>query len=187
MPDEDGSGGGGAQEKLEPGTTAIFHGGPATGPWQQIGSVAEITHPRADPTARRAYDRYWVAYGLPNELWDELAAGVSLKLVKLGRPANRPTFDGAPGSEPFNASAGIDLTNQQTGNRGILVSFMGTHIRAKSAVQVNFPFLIDPSTYHILAAKGQVDFSERRFNRRAAVTDRYFAVVESWLKRQPRL
>ncbi|MBW3602403.1 MAG: hypothetical protein KY434_06870, partial [Actinobacteria bacterium] len=46
------SGRGGTRAKLEPGTTAIFHGGPATGPWQQIGSVAEITHPRAAPTAR---------------------------------------------------------------------------------------------------------------------------------------
>ncbi len=187
--DRSGSGGSGlgrgaARAKLEPGTTAIFRGGPATGPWQQIGSVAEITHPRAAPTARMSYDENWAARGLPNELWDELAARVSLQLVKLGPPADRPTFNGAPGSEPFNSYAGVDLTEQQTSGPGLLVSFMGTYLAGNNvATQANYPFLVGSSDYSLLAPGPRVDVSERRSKTRAGATDRYYKQVMTWLGR----
>jgi hypothetical protein len=96
---------------LAPTETVLFRGGPATGPWQQLGTVAEITHPDAPPTARYSYDNFWsdpAEENQPAELWDQLVREVTAQLVQLGEPVNEPAFGGAPGSEPFNSFGGIE-------------------------------------------------------------------------------
>ena len=88
----------------------LFEGGPATGPWQQLGTVAEITHPDAPETARYSYTNFWSDPNEENqsdELWDELVAVVIDELLSLGNPLNRPAFDGGDGSEPFNSFGGV--------------------------------------------------------------------------------
>jgi hypothetical protein len=95
---------------LAPTETVLFRGGPATGPWQQLGTVAEITHPDAPPTARYSYDNFWsdpTEENQPAELWDQLVREVTAQLWELGEPVDEPAFGGAPGSEPFNSFGGV--------------------------------------------------------------------------------
>lgn len=94
-----------------PGETVLFRGGPAQGPWQQLGTVAEITHPEAPPTARHFYTNFWSDPEQENqsdELWDRLVRPVTAQLVELGDPVDRPAFGAAEGSEPFNSAGGME-------------------------------------------------------------------------------
>jgi hypothetical protein len=90
--------------------TVLFGGGPARGPWQQLGTVAEITHPGAPLSARYSYTNFWsdpAEEAQPDALWDQLVTEVTAQLVELGTPVDRPAFGGAPGSEPFNSFGGV--------------------------------------------------------------------------------
>lgn len=94
-----------------PAETVLFRGGPAQGPWQQLGTVAEITHPDAPPSARYSYTNFWAdpeEENQPDELWDQLVKEVTAQLVELGEPVDRPAFGGAEGSEPFNSFGGME-------------------------------------------------------------------------------
>ena len=114
----------------------LFNGGPATGPWQQIGSVAEVTHPDAPDTASFAYREFWSdpeEENLSDALWDEITVGVSLELAALGEPVDRPVFDGAAGSEPFNAFAGVqDIDFEQE----LFTAFWSAAVEDESGVAV---------------------------------------------------
>lgn len=126
-----------------PGTTVLFHGGPARGPWQQIGSVAEITHPGAPPSARYSYDNFWADPAEENqsaELWDQLVAEVAAQAVLLGPPADRPVMGGAEGSEPFNASGGMQDVYRTDG--AFSASWSITWLQDGVAVRTYFPYLI---------------------------------------------
>ena len=93
-----------------PAQTVLFEGGPATGPWQQLGTVAEITHPDAPETARFSYTNFWSDPNEENqsdELWDRLVQEVTSQLSELGSPIDRPLLDSAEGTEAFNASGGV--------------------------------------------------------------------------------
>ncbi len=90
--------------------TVLFQGGPATGPWQQLGTVAEINHPGAPESASYSWRTFWsdpAEENQPDALWDQLVIEVTDQLVALGEPVNRPAFGGAEGSEPFNSFGGI--------------------------------------------------------------------------------
>jgi len=98
------------------GTTVLFNGGPATGPWQQIGSVAEITHPDAPDTASFAYREFWSdpeGENQPDWLWDQITAEVMSAGLELGAPVDRPVFGGEPGSESFNSFAGVQDVDEE--------------------------------------------------------------------------
>lgn len=91
--------------------TVLFEGGPAMGPWQQLGTVAEITHPGAPSSARVSYLNGWSDpddENQPDDLWDQLVVEVTDQLVALGEPVDRPVFGGAAGSEAFNAAGGME-------------------------------------------------------------------------------
>ncbi len=90
--------------------TVLFEGSPARGPWQQLGTVAEITHPGAPQSASYSWRTFWSdpeEENQPDELWDQLVIEVTDQLVQLGEPVDRPAFGGAEGSEPFNSFGGI--------------------------------------------------------------------------------
>ena len=126
------------------GTTVLFNGGPATGPWQQIGSVAEITHPDAPETASFAYREVWSdpdGENQPDSLWDEITAEVAAQAVELGDPVDRPAFGGAAGSEAFNAFGGVedvDLDQER-----LTAMWLVTFEDHEGPAKAYFGFLID--------------------------------------------
>lgn len=145
---------------LAPGTTAIFRGEPATGPWQTIGSIEEITAPGAGPVAAGDHQELWKAVGLPDDLWDELVARVSLEAVLLGPPLERPVLDGAAGSEVFNARGGLQWTNDDTEGRGLVVGFDAIYDHDGMAIWPRWAFLIDPETHEVLVEFPRVEVTE---------------------------
>lgn len=157
---------------LEPGTTAIFHGQPATGPWQTIGSIREITADGAGPVAAGDYQEFWAAHGLPDELWDTLVARVSLQAVELGPPLERPVLNGAAGSEVYNARGGLHWTNEETRGRGHLVAFDAIYDDNGLARWPRWAFLVDPQTHEVLAELPRVEVSEDEVETVDQATDR---------------
>lgn len=90
--------------------TVLFGGGPARGPWQQIGTVAEITHPGAPSSASYAYREFWSDPEEENqsdELWDRITIEVAAEAVQLGEPLDGSAFGAAEGTEAFNAVGGV--------------------------------------------------------------------------------
>lgn len=143
-----------------PGTTVLFHGGPARGPWQQIGSVAEITHPGASPSARYSYDNFWADPAEENqsaELWDQLVAEVAAQAVLLGPPADRPAFGAAEGSEPFNAFGGMQ--DIYGGQEAFTALWRVTWIDDEEAVDSYFAYVIDFSA-NVLHRGQRIDVRE---------------------------
>ncbi len=133
-------------EEVPVGQTVLFRGGPATGPWQQIGSVAEITHPEADPRARYAYDEFWSdpeEENRPPELWDQLVADVTARAVELGEPVNRPVWDAVDGTEAYNAFGGIEEIFED--ERVYTAVWSATFLDPidEVAVQANFVYVLD--------------------------------------------
>lgn len=157
---------------LEPGTTAIFRGEPATGPWQGIGSVREITAPGAGPAATFSYDGSWAAHDLPDSLWDELVARVSLQAVALGPPLERPVLDAAAGAEVFNAGGGLRWTNEDTLGRGLLVGFDAIYDADGVARWSRWGFLLHPETYEVLVEFPRVEVAEDEVDGVVEATDR---------------
>lgn len=157
---------------LVPGTTAFFHGEPATGPWQTIGSVSEITAPGAGPVARDDHQDFWAAHDLPDDLWDRLVARVSLEAVELGPPLERPVLNGAAGSEVFNARGGLHWTNEETGGRGLMVAFDAIYDDDGLAHWPRWAFLIHPETYAVVAELPRVEVSEAEVETADQATDR---------------
>lgn len=170
---------------LEPGTTAIFHGQPATGPWQLIGSVREISAVGAGPVATQGYEDHWKAHGLPDELWDRLVAWVSLEAVKLGRPLERPVLDGAAGSEVFNARGGLRWTDEETEGRGHVVAFDAVYDDDGLAVWPRWAFLIHPETHAVVAAAPRVQITEDDARTIDEASDILAARVWEWVLTQP--
>ena len=131
-------------EGVPVGQTVLFRGGPATGPWQQIGSVAEITHPEADPRARFAYDEHWSdpeEENRPPELWDQLVADVTARAVELGEPVDRPVWDAVGGTEAFNAFGGVQESFPD--ERLYLAVWSATYVDdAGGAVMANFAYIL---------------------------------------------
>lgn len=125
------------------GQTVLFRGGPATGPWQQIGSVAEITHPDAPASARFAYDTHWSdpeGANQSDELWDEIVAEVTAQAVELGPMPGRLTFGGAPGSEAFQAFGGLQDVYRE--DRAFTAFWTVTWIDDDTAVNTYYPYVI---------------------------------------------
>lgn len=149
-----------------PRQTALFEGGPARGPWQQLGTVAEITHPGAPMSARYSWTNFWSdpdEENQPDELWDQLVIEVTDQLLELGEPVDRPAFGGAPGSEPFNSFGGVqDLYGEgvATATWHGVVDIDGTIAR------VFFAYLLDNGEAvdrlePIFVAEGEVDSAEQ--------------------------
>lgn len=133
-------------EEVPVGQTVLFRGGPATGPWQQIGSVAEITHPEADPRARYAYDEFWSdpeEENRPPALWDDLVADVTARAVELGEPVDRPVWDAVDGTEAYNAFGGIEEIFED--ERVYTAVWSATFLDPADgvAVQANFVYVLD--------------------------------------------
>lgn len=171
---------------LAPGTTAIFRGEPATGPWQSIGSVSERTAAGADPLATFGYEDDWKAYGLSDQLWDELVARVSLKAVPLGPPLERPVLNGAAGSEPFNARGGLQWTDEDTEGRGHLVAFDAIYDHDGMAVWPRWAFLIDAETHEVLVEFPRVEVAEDEVDTVDEATDRLSEQLWPLVLEQPR-
>ena len=133
-------------EEVSVGQTVLFGGGPATGPWQQIGSVAEITHPEADPRARFAYDEHWSdpeEENRPPELWDRLVADVTARAVELGEPVDRPVWDAVDGTEAYNAFGGVEESFPEA--RLYVAVWSATYMDPGEegvAVQANFAYIL---------------------------------------------
>ena len=172
---------------LAPGTTAIFHGQPATGPWQTIGSVSEITADGAGPAARFGYEQHWQPHGLPDDLWDELVAHVSLEAIELGEPLNRPVLDAGAGSEILNARAGLHWDADATYGRGLAVGFDAIYDHDGVGVWRRWMFLIHPDTYQVLAAAPRVEVTEDEASTLDEATDRLLDQVWPWVLEQPQL
>lgn len=129
---------------LAPTETVLFRGGPATGPWQQLGTVAEITHPNAPPTARYSYTEFWSDPEEENQsddLWDQIVREVTLQLIDLGEPVDEVVFGGAPGSEPFNSFGGIN--NIYFGDRVFTASWSGIFEDHIGVARAYFHYLFD--------------------------------------------
>jgi hypothetical protein len=124
--------------------TVLFRGGPATGPWQQLGTVAEITHPDAPATARYSYTNFWTdpaEENQPDELWDQLVTEVTAQLAELGTPVDRPAFGGAPGSEPFNSFGGMEDVYRED---GVFTAYWSAVVEDDLGVaQTYFHYVID--------------------------------------------
>lgn len=123
--------------------TVLFQGGPATGPWQQLGTVAEITHPDAPPSARHSWTNFWsdpAEENQPDELWDQIVVEVTDQLVELGTPVDRPAFGGTPGSEAFNSFGGIQDVYED--DEAFTAQWNGLHEQDGSVNQTYFWYLI---------------------------------------------
>ena len=132
-----------ADREVPAGQTVLFRGGPATGPWQQIGSVAEITHPDAPETARFAYAEFWSDPEEENqsdERWDEIVAEVAAQAVELGPPADREAFGGVEESVSFNAFGGMQDVYR---DEEVFTAFwVVTWLDGADAVRTYFPYLL---------------------------------------------
>jgi hypothetical protein len=129
---------------LPPDQTVLFRGGPAHGPWQQLGTVAEITHPDAPPTARVAYERGWsdpAEENQPPELWDQLVREVTAQLVELGEPVDRPAFGASAQSEAFNSFGGMEDVYRD--DRVFTATWSGVYDDGAGVAQAFYPFVID--------------------------------------------
>lgn len=174
-------------EPAPPGQTVLFRGGPATGPWQQIGSVAEITHPDAPPTASYAYREGWSDPNEENqspELWDQIVAEVAAQAVQLGPPADRPIFDAAPGTEAFNAFGGIEDIYFEDNVFSAIWS--AVYLDDDVAVQAYFPYLIafTETASEVIARGERLEIREDEVPAHELANDMAVQQVRQWVQEQ---
>lgn len=128
-------------------TSALFGGAPATGPWQRIGSVAEVTAAGAGAAAADDLAASWRAHGLPDALWDELVAQVSGDLVAAGAA---PVADDGAGRPA--ATGGVQWTDSDTGGRGIVASFDAVASDGEGQERrLRWAYVVDPEHHTVVA------------------------------------
>ena len=165
---------------LAEGTTVLFNGGPATGPWQQIGSVAEITHPDAPESASYSYRTVWsdpAEEMQPDSLWDDLVSEVAARATQLGDPVDRPVFGGAEGSESFNAFGGVEDIDAE---RELLTALWVVTFEDEEGVgAAYFGFLLDFNN-QVLESQGPFIVREASTPTHAAATDLALDWIRGW-------
>lgn len=159
--------------------TVLFGGGSARGPWQQLGTVAEITHPGAPLSARYSWVNFWSdpeEENQPDALWDRLVVEVTEQLVELGEPVDRPVFGGAEGSEPFNSFGGV----QDVYPDGTFTASWEAYFEDADGVgEVYFAFLISESG-EIRDSREPLVIRESEVERGDEADQRAYAQIRQW-------
>lgn len=166
---------------VDPGDSELFRGGPATGSWAQLGTVAEISHPRADERAADSYRMFWEDYGLPDVAWDRLVREVGSELASLGAPVTEPAFGVSERSNRLAAWGGRQYGAEHTGGRGIVAQFDAVAVVDGDPVWSRWAFLVDPDDGEVLARMPRVAVTEREA---ATVDDATAALADAvgeWL------
>lgn len=163
------------------GETVLFRGGPAVGPWQQIGSVAELHHPDADPNAGFYYERNWsdpTQENMPASLWDVIVAQVAEQAVQLGPPLDRAPFDRPDESVVHNAFGG---THSADFDQRLLVAAWAVYYLRPDGVAAltEWPYLI---TFEgtILERGERFEVDETMFTESSAAVDQLTAELDAW-------
>jgi hypothetical protein len=162
----------------------LFGGGPATGPWQQLGTVAEITHPDAPSTARYSWANFWTdpeEENQPDELWDQIVREVTAQLVELGDPVDRPAFGGAPGSEPFNSFGG--LQDIYVEDEVFTAQWSAIHETSTGAARTYFGYVI-AFDGTIVARRERVTVTEQPGVTPQALAEEEAASIREWASSQ---
>lgn len=163
------------------GDSVLFRGGPATGQWAQLGTVAEVTHPRADERAADSYRMFWQDHDLPDALWDRLVREVGEELVTLGRPVSEPAFGVSERSHRLAAWGGRQYGTEHTGGRGIVAQFDAVASDDGQPVWSRWAFLVDPVSGEVLARMPRASVTEQEAATVDDATAALSSAVGAWL------